>query len=271
MGPTWDDRLTPLAQAFYLTAKAVTAMVGAGRFVGGALQLGKSKVQSSVDDLLNRWDHVLGISDDMLDQWLPEEGKLEKREKSECKGEPDEDIEVDSEREASEDEVFRMEIDEVMECKDKQSVEIFPANSLSPKQLRQDLFIEIGNLVLLPWNQLQQIGSDLRRGLSQASPSWFTYVDDVLLQNDVVRAISRGVMRPAEHFFTTAVEIFRSYHSEVETFLLQLQRKLGSTWDERLITPGKSFFNLAVDLTKKSTPSTSVDRLEYSEEVGKQD
>jgi len=81
MGPTWDDRLTPLARAFYTTAQAVTAIVGAGSFMGGAFQLGKSRVHTAIDDLLTRWDQVLGVTDDMLDQWLPEKERKEREEK----------------------------------------------------------------------------------------------------------------------------------------------------------------------------------------------
>jgi len=92
------------------------------------------------------------------------------------------------------------------------------------------------------------LSSELRSVLSYGTPSWFTHVDNVLLQNSVVRAISQGVMRPAEHFFNTAMVLFRSYHTEVDIFLIQLKQKLGSTWDDQLSIYSRSFFNLAVDL-----------------------
>ena len=79
LGPAWDDRLTPLAKGFYTTAKAVSALVGAGKFVGGALQLGKMKVHSAIDDLLAKWDRVLGLTDNMIDRYLPERTDSEPR------------------------------------------------------------------------------------------------------------------------------------------------------------------------------------------------
>jgi hypothetical protein len=72
VGPAWDDRLAPLAKGFYSTARAVSAIVGAGRFVGGALQLGKAKVNDAIDDLLLQWERVLGSADYMMERYLPE-------------------------------------------------------------------------------------------------------------------------------------------------------------------------------------------------------
>lgn len=72
IGPAWDERLGPLARAFHVTAGAVGTMVGAGKLVGGALQLGRCKVNSVLDDLLARWDSVLGFTDEALDRWLPD-------------------------------------------------------------------------------------------------------------------------------------------------------------------------------------------------------
>ena len=80
VGPAWDERLAPLAKGFYTTAKAVSAMVGAGRFVGGVMQLGKMRVDGVMEDLLKQWDRVLGLGDDMMDRYLPEvEGSEEMR------------------------------------------------------------------------------------------------------------------------------------------------------------------------------------------------
>jgi len=80
VGPAWDDRLAPLARAFYTTANAVSALVGAGKVVGGALQLGhvkvsdwgKKKVNTVIDQLIQRWEQVLGAGDECVDRWLPE-------------------------------------------------------------------------------------------------------------------------------------------------------------------------------------------------------
>ena len=67
-----DDRLAPLAKGFYSTAKAVSAVVGAGRFVGGALQLGRASVHNAIEQLMQRWEEVLGTGDQYVDRWLPE-------------------------------------------------------------------------------------------------------------------------------------------------------------------------------------------------------
>ena len=72
VGPAWDERLAPLARGFYTTARAVSAVVGAGKFVGGVMQLGKMRVDGVMEDLLKQWDRVLGLGDDIMDRWLPE-------------------------------------------------------------------------------------------------------------------------------------------------------------------------------------------------------
>jgi len=220
-----------------------------------------------------------------MDQWLPEQEKQQKdnlkEQKSELGDEDDREDEREKEeigeRDPTEEGIFRMEEDdEIMESKEsemnddssilsssfglqergKPRQELLRGgssnsnNSHLTKQLLRTVPTTIIDLTILPWTFIHHLGSELRHLLSRGSPSWFTRVDDVLLQNNVVRAISQGVIRPAEHFFNTAVDIFRSYYREVDIFLVHLKKKLGSTWDERLITYSKSFFNLAVDLKK---------------------
>ncbi|KMS94333.1 hypothetical protein BVRB_022460, partial [Beta vulgaris subsp. vulgaris] len=43
LGHTWDDRLTHPSRVFYATARTATAIMGLGRFVRGAIGLGRSK------------------------------------------------------------------------------------------------------------------------------------------------------------------------------------------------------------------------------------
>jgi len=276
LGPTWDDRLTPLARAFYKSAKAVNSIVGAGRFMGGAIQLGKSKIHTAIDDLLTRWDQVLGVTDDILDQWLPEKEQKsqEKYEKitvsSESKSiemgsdeiymEP----EINRDRETT-DGIFRMEEDdEKMETKEtdiETTTQVRLRGGSSSPQSNKNHFLPVVStkiMEILPLNFIQRLSSELRSLLSYGTPSWFTHVDDVLLQNSVVRAISQGVMRPAEHFFNTAMVLFRSYYLEIDIFLIQLKQKLGCTWDDRLAVYSKSFFNLAVDLKTKYSSCVSM-------------
>jgi len=98
------------------------------------------------------------------------------------------------------------------------------------------------------------------------SPSWFSLVDDVLLQNALVRALSNGAIRPAEHFFTTSIEAFRSFYNEWNSFITHVKSKLGTSWDERLWEPTKSFFRLAstivgqMDSSRPALPSTTTTR-----------
>ena len=47
-------------------------MFGAGRFVGGVVQRGKDSVHHSIDQLMQRWEQVLGRGDAYVDRWLPE-------------------------------------------------------------------------------------------------------------------------------------------------------------------------------------------------------
>ena len=72
LGPAWDPRLGPLARAYYVTAWAVTGAVGAGRFMGGAVQLCRQTVHGVMDDLLSTWDRVLGATEKLVDTYLPD-------------------------------------------------------------------------------------------------------------------------------------------------------------------------------------------------------
>jgi len=151
--------------------------------------------------------------------------------------------------------IFRMEEDdENMETKETEMIQTRlrgGSNSNRPSNPTNYFLTNVPTTIILPLNFIQRLSFELRSRLSYGNPSWFTQVNDVLLQNTVVRALSQGVMRPPEHFFNTAMVLFRSYYTEIDIFLIQLKQKLGSTWDDRLEVYSKSFFTLAVDLKTK--------------------
>lgn len=72
LGTAWDDRLTQPASVFFNTATSAASVVGPGRFVGGAIQLGRSTLNAAVGQLMNRWEQVLSYTEDAVDAWLPE-------------------------------------------------------------------------------------------------------------------------------------------------------------------------------------------------------
>jgi len=72
MGPAWDERLTSPARAFYTTSRTVKTIVGAGKFFGGAFQLGRQKLNDAIDDLISRWDTMVIRTDNAVDYLLPE-------------------------------------------------------------------------------------------------------------------------------------------------------------------------------------------------------
>eukprot|EP01006_Ploeotia_vitrea_P042802 TRINITY_DN66661_c13_g4_i2.p1 TRINITY_DN66661_c13_g4~~TRINITY_DN66661_c13_g4_i2.p1 ORF type:complete len:835 (+),score=435.05 TRINITY_DN66661_c13_g4_i2:45-2549(+) len=75
---------------------------------------------------------------------------------------------------------------------------------------------------------------------------WFAKVDEILLQNQLMKTItdkvSMRVVRPAEFFYTTATETFLTHGGSADMFLAQLKDAMGSTWDDRLVQPSRAFY-----------------------------
>jgi hypothetical protein len=84
------------------------------------------------------------------------------------------------------------------------------------------------------------------------SSAWFVRVDAILRQNSLVEAVQlqmrqavQHALRPAEHFYNTAVEVFAQGRGTAESFLLRLRDRMGAAWDDRLQEPALSFFHSA--------------------------
>ena len=297
VGPAWDDRLAPLAKGFYTTAKAVSAVVGAGRFVGGVMQLGKTRVDEVMEDLLKQWDRVLGLGDDMMERWLPERvesverrrlepGRDEKdgddgghkpqlqppqvssrgawvhRERQVDFEDDDEGALSSSSSESSPDSPPFEPLDSggprLRRSSKKRSSEhlhrygeeeeeeedggplagdaaeddllLSPTSPLSssltlsplyahPDRSTQVLITKFGKrlrqrIPSIPSSSslLSSFTVDLRQRLTDSS--WFTLVDEILMQNALVKALAAFV-RPAEHLFTTALNLFTSGRENV--------------------------------------------------------
>lgn len=356
LGEAWDDRLTPLAKGFYTTAKAVSALVSAPRFFGGALQLGKAKVNSAVhnaiDDLLVRWDQVLGVTDTLVDTWLPERNDTlllnEQKDSIEQHLSEDTDGEESSGHSAAEEEehIFTMDMEGQTQGKKPvngtrhprrykrhrhhhhqhiytssddetptlqqqsanrkkrscehlaaldQEMELEPTlsnNSVKSlalatkfgKRLKQ----RIPSIPHIPTvravsNYAYECGDDLRLKLTESS--WFTRVDEILLQNTLIKTLATFI-RPAEHFYNTALQLFSarvreqaheqpllvagdeqktsdSEHKsspstatpptspQLDDFISTLRRSLGASWDERLVQPAGNFYQTAVQVGRR--------------------
>ena len=289
VGPAWDERLAPLAKGFYTTAKAVSAVVGAGRFVGGVMQLGKMRVDGVMEDLLKQWDRVLGLGDDMMDRYLPEveggeevkrieSGRMEDDERDEKK-QTSEDSQtsqqerweqrVDASVATTEDDAASVPSaasssylhrplndegprlrrsgkkrssehldryeqeneslytddsdDEVKDAHDSPYDALSSSLALTalpshPDRTGQVLITKFGKRLrqrmptaLSPPLSLASFSSDLKQRLIESS--WFTLVDDILMQNALVKALAAFV-RPAEHFFQTSLLLWSSQQAD---------------------------------------------------------
>lgn len=66
LGATWDDRLTQPARVFFATASSAQKICGAGRFFGGMIQLGRQKFTYVVNDISDRFDKLVLVTEEKL-------------------------------------------------------------------------------------------------------------------------------------------------------------------------------------------------------------
>lgn len=90
--------------------------------------------------------------------------------------------------------------------------------------------------------------------------AWFTRVDEILDQNDVVQLVHREVngavarasnlastlTRPAVKFYDTAVQSFWTHAKSCEDFIACVKEKMGPAWDDRLRDFAVLFFHTQV-------------------------
>eukprot|EP00455_Lapot_gusevi_P048433 TRINITY_DN6691_c0_g3_i1.p1 TRINITY_DN6691_c0_g3~~TRINITY_DN6691_c0_g3_i1.p1 ORF type:complete len:569 (-),score=194.91 TRINITY_DN6691_c0_g3_i1:125-1831(-) len=268
MGAAWDERLRHPATVFFTTAAAVRSVVGAGRFVGGAIQLGKSKVSSVMQELVSRWEHIITNADCVVDRWLPEylaataapsadpanaspasmaplaapqADVVEEKILSECvapSSRPpsasvpvcvDESSELSDSSDSSESKKRRYSDVSHLACK-------------VSRRLRQRL-PAMPTIPTIPSLQsIQHLANNLKERLHAVS--WFQHVDEILLQNPLLSAL-KNFMRPAEHFFHTSLQVVSQHlnWTSVDDFVSALRTRLGSAWDERLMQPTLTFFS----------------------------
>lgn len=283
MGPAWDERLVSPSKAFYTTSKTVKTLVGAGKFFGGALQLGKQKVNSAIDDIMERWDHVLSVTDGAVDNWLPERnnGELDADDSEDDFGDEASDIVPNT---FADEVIFAMDYDigvgplaaasesepdhrpEVSEDEDtvveeqfiSHDTNISPSEKMVNKRYRSVIPIaeKVSKRIRQRIPLVTELPVTLKAKLMQSE--WFQKVDEILRQNAVIQmmqlqmmAALSQVVRPAEHFYNTAVESFRSNTKSSEGFVASLRGKMGSAWDERLTQPAIAFYQCASELTQQ--------------------
>jgi len=261
MGPAWDNRLAAPAKAFHATSSAVQGLVGAGRFFGGAVQLGRQKLNSAIDDLLHRWDRVLDVTDDAVDSWLPERGDgsteaITASSPQSAGSNPllsaatpadmDADtsgssVAADTSSDGGSEDEMAVAAEYSRRCSKKRDRSVMPLARKISKRLRERLPL----LTELPQTLRDKLGNS----------QWFHTVDEILRENSIVQmmqlqmmAAMSQVVRPAEHFYNTAVQTFSSHARSCEAFVANLRITMGSAWDERLTQPAVQFFHVAQEL-----------------------
>ena len=187
MGVAWDDRLTQPARVLFTTARAVTTIVGAGKFVGGAMQLGRSKLSLVIDQLCEQWDMALGKADKAVDSWLPEvlddsEIKLLSNEKNY------EGLDYSS-------------------ADDTNGAETPNKKRRMHKCTPTTIANKVGTRVLQRARAIASIPSQTATSFSTQfkelliQKSWFTYVDSILMNNPVMKALA-STFRPPSNLIT---------------------------------------------------------------------
>lgn len=243
LGSSWDDRLTPLASTFFSTAHVVSNIVGAGRFVGGALQLGKSTINAAWGQIFSSWEQILGATDSAVDFLLPDWEELHSNSSTSSHDEGVSEGEEDSE----------LKIDpiegefKIYQTEDMQSET--SDGSVRKKRRRgvNDIAVKVSRRVKQRMPSLQSIGLLLKSRF--LNYSWFKRVDEILRQNVILRSLG-NMVRPAEHFYDTALDIFVEKKRSLDEFLWALKLKLGAAWDDRLTDVAREFYDSATEASE---------------------
>mmetsp|Transcript_25833 Transcript_25833/g.43248 ORF Transcript_25833/g.43248 Transcript_25833/m.43248 type:complete len:430 (-) Transcript_25833:247-1536(-) len=82
--------------------------------------------------------------------------------------------------------------------------------------------------------------------------SWFRAVDDILRQNEFIKALPKKIV-PSQHFFETAVRALEVPENteDAEMFSNNLQSALGFSWDSRLVPLSNEFHQTAKQLLRR--------------------
>jgi len=258
MGPAWDDRLEPPAATFYTTSQYVKTAVGAGRFFGGAYQLGKQKLSSVVDDLMSRWDSVLGATDDYLDDVLPslEDESADEEEimdalqfdMDEEDAEVGEDVDEDEDDDdVDSDTIFRMDVEgpraddecrtgslQVSEDEDgglEEEMAVLERKStgdgsFSPSSTKRNHVVPLAQKYTKRIKQRLPLVRELPAALKSRlmESAWFSQVDGILAENAIVQMM-QAQMRAVMSTVTRPAEHF--YNTSVETFRMSTKSSQG--------------------------------------------
>lgn len=296
LGEGWDDRLTQPAKVFFATAQTASAVIGAGRFFGGAFRIGRAKLHTAIDQLMDRWEQVLGATEDAVDRWLPERHLQQDvvpssinlaaplpqpstasgvKKVSQSAGSPLQSNSIGTENFTLSD------TDDVLSTPLESDASPYPSaddavegaegsggeavlhncNARQKRRRVSDLACKLSRRVRQCIPSVSEVGGGLQETLVELA--WFQRVDEILQQNVVVRSLG-GLARPAEHFYETASSTFMANKRSVEQFVNALQNRLGAAWDERLKAPASAFYASAIG----ALGSASASRTESSEDDG---
>jgi len=99
---------------------------------------------------------------------------------------------------------------------------------------------------------LSQLTQEVKDSLQS---SWWYTADEILLKNAIIKEFSHYV-RPAEHLFNTMCkEMLNLVSDSYSEFVDNLQRTLGSSWDDQLQSTVQLFFKIAVNVKAKFSKS----------------
>lgn len=251
-GEAWDERLHHPAAVFFATARAAGALVGAGQALSGAI---RSTMSRTIDNVVYGWERVLGASDSAVDYLLPElETVLHPSLDIESR------IDVDDEGDVK---IFEFEphlspqfdpVDHISDLSEREEESDGENETDSSSSRRKKRTRSVAGLAAKVTRRVRQrmpswetLGTHVKYRLQRNF--WFQKVDEILLQNVILRSFG-NVLRPAEHFFQTAWSTFSETRESFEEFLAALRQRLGSAWDDRLVASAQEFYESATEASE---------------------
>lgn len=178
----------------------------------GIVRAGSSTVHSAFTFVGNTFDNVVSHTDSAVDKWLP--------------------TTLDSDTAVVEKETDESEGRTEDDCNwKKRSRAVVDLASKVTRRVRQRL------------PNWESISKRVKVGLSAY---WFTHVDDILMQNVIVRSLG-SLSRPAEHFYDTSMSVFMERKHSLDEFVEALKTRLGSVWDDRLQESATEFYESATE------------------------
>jgi len=217
VGPVWDSRLGDLAKSFFNAAKKVSDSFGAHKCLQGFFHLKRAREDMAVDDLVSHFESALqSRSAQTMDCKRISDGE---RRQNSCHSN------------SSESEIMRL---KGAACQSSGSRKKRGPMEKTYRRYRQPN----------PYAR-QSMPQALKRRLKQKR--WFSQVDNILRQNDFIKALPKRIV-PSNHFFETAMRLLNNPTSTASienscTFSNTLKTEMGFAWDGRLGPLANDFYH----------------------------